>query len=50
MTKELRLWLLEMWKRDNPTNLKYFGLWVNSLDQSQIKVFEVQMNYDKSKK
>ena len=49
MTKELRLWLWDRWKRDNPMNLKYFGLWIRSLDPSHIKIFEAQMNYDKNK-
>ena len=48
MSKELRQWLWKKWMRDNPMNLKYFGIWLRSLEDSQIKIFETNMKKEKT--
>lgn len=48
MSKELRQWLWKKWMKDNPMNLKYFGIWLRSLEDSQIKIFETNMKKEKT--
>lgn len=50
MTRELRIWLWKRWMKDNPMNLKYFGLWIQSLDKNQIEQFKAQFDGEKRNK
>ena len=48
MSKELRQWLWKKWMRDNTMNHKYFGIWLRSLEDSQIKILETNKKKEKT--